>query len=69
MSESEESLPGADEYLLPVEIAAVLRVSKMTVYRLITTGELPGYRIGHSFRVRRTQFDTFLRDGLVRPEE
>jgi len=67
MNESEESLLEADQYLLPVEIAAILRVSKMTVYRLITNGELPGYRFGRSFRVRRTQFDTFLRDGLVQP--
>ena len=33
------------------EVAAVMRVSKMTVYRLIHAGELPAIRVGKSFRV------------------
>ena len=35
------------------EVAAVLRVSNMTVYRLINAGQLPAVRIGRSFRVPR----------------
>lgn len=33
------------------EVAEVMRVSKMTVYRLIHAGELPAIRVGKSFRV------------------
>lgn len=33
------------------EVADVMRVSKMTVYRLIHAGELPAIRVGKSFRV------------------
>ncbi|HEX3963003.1 MAG TPA: helix-turn-helix domain-containing protein [Trebonia sp.] len=41
-----------DPKLLTVaEIAALLRLSKMTVYRLIHQGDLPAKRIGRTFRV------------------
>ncbi len=33
------------------EVADVMRVSKMTVYRLIHAGDLPAIRVGKSFRV------------------
>lgn len=33
------------------EVAAMMRVSKMTVYRLVHNGELPALRVGRSFRV------------------
>ncbi|TWE06909.1 excisionase family DNA binding protein [Rudaeicoccus suwonensis] len=33
------------------EVAAIMRVSKMTVYRLVHSGELPAVRVGRSFRV------------------
>ena len=42
------------------EVAAVLRVSNMTVYRLINAGELPAVRIGRSFRLRAEDLDRYL---------
>lgn len=33
------------------EVAAMMRVSKMTVYRMVNSGELPAVRFGRSFRV------------------
>lgn len=45
-----EQLP--DMRLLTVaEVAALMRVSKMTVYRLVHSGELPAIRFGRSYRV------------------
>jgi excisionase family DNA binding protein len=38
-------------FLTVSEVAEVMRVSKMTVYRMVKTGELPATRIGRSFRV------------------
>jgi excisionase family DNA binding protein len=38
-------------FLTVAEVAAVMRVSKMTVYRLVHSGELPAVRVGRSFRV------------------
>lgn len=42
------------------EVAAVLRVSNMTVYRLINAGQLPAVRIGRSFRVPEEELDRYL---------
>ena len=38
-------------FLTVAEVAALMRVSKMTVYRLVHAGELPAVRVGRSFRV------------------
>ena len=39
------------QFLTVAEVAALMRVSKMTVDRLVHTGELPAVRVGRSFRV------------------
>ena len=38
-------------FLTVAEVAAVMRVSRMTVYRMVHSGELPAIRFGRSFRV------------------
>ena len=43
----------APQFLTVTEVAEAMRVSKMTVYRLIHAGELPAIRVGKSFRVPR----------------
>ena len=42
------------------EVARQLRVSNMTVYRLINAGELPALRIGKSYRLRADDVDAYL---------
>ncbi|MFC5285925.1 helix-turn-helix domain-containing protein [Actinokineospora guangxiensis] len=39
------------QFLTVAEVATIMRVSKMTVYRLVHGGELPAVRVGKSFRV------------------
>ncbi len=48
------------------EVASVLRVSSMTVYRLINAGELMAVRIGRSFRVRAEDLDRYLADRFTK---
>ena len=38
-------------FLTVAEVADIMRVSKMTVYRLVHSGELPAVRFGRSYRV------------------
>ena len=52
-------------FLTVAEVAAVMRVSKMTVYRLVHNGELPALRVGRSFRVPEQAVQTYLRDSYV----
>lgn len=49
------------------EVADLLRVSTMTVYRLIRGGELPAVRVGRSYRVRSVDLDAYLEAQLVDP--
>jgi excisionase family DNA binding protein len=42
------------------EVSVVLRVSKMTVYRMVHAGELGAVRVRRSFRVPRTALDEYL---------
>ena len=49
-------------FLTVSEVAEMLRVSSMTVYRLINSGELPAVRIGKSFRLREEDVDKYLAD-------
>ena len=41
----------------------MLRVSNMTVYRLINSGELPAVRIGKSFRLTEADVDAYVASG------
>ncbi len=43
--------PRTVSFLTVTEVAAIMRVSKMTVYRLVHAGELAAVRVGRSFRV------------------
>ena len=49
------------KFLTVAEVAALMRVSKMTVYRLVHNGELPAVRVGRSFRVSEDDVDEYLR--------
>jgi excisionase family DNA binding protein len=48
---SEGQPPARAQFLTVAEVASLMRVSKMTVYRLVHNGELPAVRVGRSFRV------------------
>ena len=49
------------EYLTPQEVADILRVDVMEVYRLRQDGELPGIKFGHrTLRFKREDLDAFL---------
>ncbi len=49
------------KFLTVAEVAATMRVSKMTVYRLVHNGDLPALRVGRSFRVTEKDVDEYLR--------
>jgi excisionase family DNA binding protein len=48
------------KFLTVAEVASVMRVSKMTVYRLVHSGELPAVRVGRSFRVSEEAVNEYL---------
>ncbi|MDP9433099.1 MAG: helix-turn-helix domain-containing protein [Actinomycetota bacterium] len=48
-------------FLTVAEVAALMRVSKMTVYRLVHDGRLPAVRVGRSFRVPEQAVHDYLK--------
>jgi excisionase family DNA binding protein len=52
--------------LLVSEIATILRVSKMTVYQPIHSGELEPIRVGRSFRVPEYALHALFPDAFAR---
>jgi excisionase family DNA binding protein len=52
-------------FLTVAEVATIMRVSKMTVYRLVHAGELPAVRVGRSFRVPEEAVHDYLRQSYV----
>jgi excisionase family DNA binding protein len=64
-------IPLADDmtstrFLTVREVAETLRVSNMTVYRLINSGVLPAVRVGKSFRLRADDVNRYLADRYTR---
>lgn len=58
--------PVLGERLLTVsEVAGTMRVSNMTVYRLIKSGQLSAIRVGKNYRIRETEVDRYLRERVV----
>ncbi len=47
-------------FLTVAEVASLLRVSTMTVYRLIKASELGAVRVGKSYRIREDDVDRYL---------
>lgn len=60
---------GREPLLTVAEVADVLRVSNMTVYRLIKSGQLPAIRVGKNYRIRRPDLDDYLDAGSVQADE
>jgi len=55
---------GAVRFLKVVEVAAALRVSRMSVYRLIHAGDLEAVRFGRNFRVPEHAVNAYLRESF-----
>jgi excisionase family DNA binding protein len=53
-------MPTDDRFLTVSEVAELMRVSTMTVYRLIKAGDLRAARVGRSYRLRTVEVDAYL---------
>ncbi|CAN5176756.1 hypothetical protein BH24ACT1_BH24ACT1_02670 [soil metagenome] len=58
-------ISGRAQYLTVAEVAETLRVSTMTVYRLIKSGDLRAVRVGKSYRLSIDEVDRYLARGYT----
>ena len=48
------------------EVANILRVSNMTVYRLVKGGQIPAIRVGKNYRIKESDVNDYLNRGSQR---
>ena len=51
--------------LTVAEVAEIMRLSKMTVYRMVNSGALPALKVGRSVRIPEHVVDEYLRNSFV----
>jgi excisionase family DNA binding protein len=56
---------GELRFLTVAEVAGLMRVSKMTVYRLVNAATLPAVRVGRSVRVPEQAVHDYLQHSYV----
>jgi excisionase family DNA binding protein len=54
------------QFLTVSEVAQLMRVSNMTVYRLIKSGALKAVQVGNRYRVKESDVHQYLDDHYVR---
>lgn len=50
----------SDEILTIGEVAAYLKAGRRTVYRLAANGQIPAFKLGGTWRFRRTELDRWI---------
>jgi len=50
-----------DDVLTVSEVAAYLKVNERTVYRLASAKRMPGFKVGTSWRFKRTELEAWIR--------
>lgn len=56
--------PSVPQFFTVAEVAELARVSRMTVYRMVHSGEFPAVRVGNSYRVPKSAVDNLLSGGM-----
>jgi len=66
MKKTENNLPlGIEDLYELSQVAQILRCSRKTIYRLISSGRLGAVRWGRSYRFRRQDVQEFVRGSLI----
>lgn len=55
-----------DEYLTTKETSSLLKVNVLTVRRWIDSGKLPATFLGKEYRIKKTDFDKFMKEREVK---
>ena len=57
---SSETPQELGRFMTVAEVARTLRVSNMTVYRIVKSGDLPAVRVGRGYRIRAEDVRSYL---------
>ena len=59
----------ADDVMTVREVADYLKVKDRTIYRLVANGDMPGFKVGGSWRFRKAEIDRWTGANAVGPFE
>ncbi len=51
---------GKHQFFTAEEVAEMLKVNIMTIYRYIKAGKIKAFKLGKNFRIEKKEFDRFL---------
>ena len=54
------------EYYTAKELADLLSLNVMTIYRYIDAGKLKAYKIGKEFRIEKSEFERFMNKAKIK---
>ncbi|MDY7578730.1 excisionase family DNA binding protein [Oxalobacteraceae bacterium GrIS 2.11] len=57
------------EILTLDEVAAYLKAGKRTVYRLAQKGEIPAFKLGGTWRFRRSELDIWIAESISKTKQ
>ena len=50
----------SDHILTTKDVANYLKINERTIYRLAASGELPGFRVGNSWRFKQSELEQYI---------
>lgn len=50
----------SDSILTIKDVADYLKVNERTIYRLAASGELPGFKVGNSWRFKQSELEQYI---------
>ncbi|GAA2350773.1 hypothetical protein GCM10010376_86380 [Streptomyces violaceusniger] len=62
--QSSQELTDQGRFLTVAEVASLMRIGKMTVYRLVHSGHLPAVRVGRAFKVPEQAVHDYLQENV-----
>jgi len=62
----EKSNNSQEEFYTAEELAKILKVNIMTIYRYIKAGKIKAYKIGKEFRINKFEFQDFLNNVCIK---
>ena len=58
---------GSSDLMTTKELSEYLQLDRMTIYKLLKSGDIPANRVGHQWRFFRSDIDDWIRSKQVRP--
>lgn len=67
---AEKTMTGKDGEILTLdEVAAYLKAGKRTVYRLAQKSEIPAFKLGGTWRFRRSELDRWIAESINKKKQ